>query len=134
MDPVSVAYFREAYPEFTVERFPDGQVDLRLHQAGLRLPEERWGEMWTEGVCLYAAHHLTMQRAATLAKDGTGGLDVAAGPVVSKSKAVGGVSKSESRAGAAANGNVGAGHWNSTIYGQQLWQLMQLVGAGGLQV
>ena len=27
---------------------------------------------------------------------------------------------------------VNAGQYNNTIYGQQLWQLMQIVGAGGL--
>ena len=130
----TVQEFRESFPQFTVELFPDGRVLFALALAEKQLSAERWGDWWADGCCLHAAHHLTLERAATKSQDGTGGMDAAAGPVVSVSKSVGGVSKSESRAGAAATGNIGAGHWNDTIYGKQYWQMAQLVGAGGVVV
>lgn len=128
--------FREAFPQFTAELFPDGRVQFWLTLAGKAMDRDRWDELYDEGVCLYTAHHLTLEAAAGRAKDGTGGMDAAAGPVTSQTKTVGSVSKSESRAGAAASGsaNLNAGHWNDTTYGKMWWQLAQIVGAGGLHV
>ncbi|GFM37996.1 DUF4054 domain-containing protein [Desulfovibrio psychrotolerans] len=131
---ITVAEFRASFPQFGEEQFPDGRVTFWIGLAAKQLAEDRWDELWPEGVCLYAAHHLTLERAATLSSDGTGGMQAAAGAVVSKSKSVGSVSTSESRAGAAATGSPEAGHWNDTIYGKQYWQLAKLVGAGGLVV
>lgn len=130
----TVQEFRNAFPQFTEELFAEGRVTFYLGLATKQLSQERWDDMWQEGCFLHAAHHLTLERAAVKVADGTGGMDAAAGAVVATSKSVGGVSKSESRAGAAATGNVSAGHWNDTIYGKQYWQLAQLVGAGGLVV
>lgn len=130
----TVQAFRESFPQFTEELFPDGRVSFYLTLAGKGLSAERWDDLWAEGCCLHAAHHLTLEREANKAKDGTGGIAAAAGPVISSSKAVGGVSKSENRAGAAATANLNAGHWNDTIYGKQYWQMAQIVGAGGAVV
>lgn len=126
--------FRESFPQFTEEQFPTARVDFHLRLAGKQLNEERWGEWWLDGCYLHAAHHLTLEREAAKAKDGTGGISAAAGAVVAVSKTVGGVSKSESRAGVTATGNAAAGRWNLTVYGQQYWDLAQMVGAGGLQL
>lgn len=128
--------FREAFPQFTAELFPDGRVRFWLTLAGKTMDKERWDDLYEEGVGLYVAHHLTLEAAAGKAKDGTGGMDAAAGPVTSQTKTVGSVSKSESRGGAAASGsaNLNAGHWNDTTYGKMWWQLAQIVGAGGLHV
>jgi hypothetical protein len=130
----TVAEFRTSFPQFGEDQFPDGRVTFWVGLAAKQLSADSWDDLWLEGVCLYAAHHLTLERAATLCADGTGGMQAAAGAVVSKSKSVGSVSSSESRAGAAATGRPDAGHWNDTIYGKQYWQLAQLVGAGGLMV
>lgn len=131
---LTVQEFREAFPQFTEELFADGRVQFYLTLAGKSMSAERWDELLPEGMGLFTAHYLTLEREASRAKDGTGGILAAAGPVISTSKAVGGVSKSESRAGAAATANLNAGHWNDTIYGKQYWQVAQLVGAGGLHV
>ena len=131
---LTVQGFRESFPQFTEELFAEGRVQFYLTLAKKQLDMCRWDELWLEGCFLHAAHHLTLEREANKSKDGTGGINAAAGAVISTSKAVGGVSKSESRAGAAATANLNAGHWNDTIYGKQYWQLAQLVGAGGLQV
>lgn len=132
---VSIQGFREAYPQFTEELFPDGRVSFFLKIAVKRLVKCRWDDLWEEGCYLYAAHYLSLEAEANKAKDGTGGIDAAAGPVTSESKAVGGVSLSQ---GKSANSIVamaaeGAGSYASTIYGQQYWDLVQVIGAGALQ-
>lgn len=133
---VSVGAFREAFPQFTENLFPDGRVTFWLSLAGKQLPAERWSDLLPEGRALFAAHHLTLERAALQNADGTGGLDAAAGPVTAQSKTVGGVSLSETRAGAAgaATADASAGGYNATIYGQQFWKLAMMIGMGGLQV
>lgn len=133
---ISVAGFRESFPQFAEALFPDGRVAFHLSLAGKAMSEEKWEDLYEEGICLYAAHHLTLEAAAMKAADGTGGMDAAAGPVTSQTKTVGSVSKSETRGGAAASGsaNVNAGHWNDTVYGKQWWQLAMMVGAGAAHV
>ncbi|MCL1939541.1 MAG: DUF4054 domain-containing protein [Desulfovibrionaceae bacterium] len=135
---LSVEGFRESFPHFTEALFPDGRVRFYLKLAGKRMSAERWDDLFPEGMGLFVAHHLTLEAEVQKATDGSGGINAAAGAVVSESesKTVGGVSKSKSvtRAGSASSGDPLAGQWNLTIYGQQYWQLVQLVGAGGAVV
>jgi hypothetical protein len=131
---MTVAEFRAAFPQFGEDLFPDARVVFYLALAGKRLPAERWVDMLPEGTGLFVAHYLTLERAAAKAADGTGGIDVAAGPVIGSSKTVGGVSKAENRAGAAATGYMNAGQWNDTVYGKQFYELLLIVGAGGTVV
>lgn len=132
----TVNEFRESFPVFTLELFPDARVAFWLALAGKQLDPVRWDGLFAPGVCLYVAHQLTLEATAGKQADGSGGMDAAAGPVTAESKTVGSVSHSISRGGAAAAGaaNLNAGHWNLTIYGQQYWQLVQMVGAGGLHI
>lgn len=125
---VSVQDFREAFPAFGDAA--DARVGFWLKLASKQLNAARWGDLLPEGTCLFVAHNLELEREAAK----VGASAAAAGPVVSESQAVGGVSLSESRAGTAATGNLGAGHYNLTIYGQQYWQLAQIVGMGGSQL
>lgn len=133
---VSVQGFREARPQFTEELFPDGRVDFYLKIAVKRLVPHRWDDLLEEGCYLYAAHYLTLEAEANKESDGTGGLDAAAGAITSESKAVGGVSISQGRTGTsiASMAAEGAGSYANTIYGQQYWDLVQVIGAGALQV
>lgn len=135
---MTVAEFRDAFPQFVEDLFPDARVQFYLTLAGQRLDACRWDTLLEHGTALFTAHCLTLERAASKSTDGTGGMDAAAGPVIagSESKTVGGVSKSvsETRAGAAATGYVAGGHWNDTVYGKQFYELMMLVGAGGVVV
>lgn len=130
---MDVAGFREAFPSFTEALHPDVRVQFHLRAAALRLPPDRWGDMLDDGTALFVAHHLTLEAEANKASDGTGGAQAAAGPLASESKTVGPVSTSKSYAGAS-TAQPGAGHWNATIYGQQLHDLMRLVGVGGVQI
>lgn len=131
---LTVQGFREAFPQFAEDLFPDGRVQFYLTLAGKSMSVERWDDLLPEGMGLFTAHHLTLEREASKAKDGTGGINAAAGPVIGASKTVGGVSKSESRAGTAASGDPAAGEYNLTWYGQKYWGMRQLVGIGGLQL
>ncbi len=130
----AVQEFRESFPQFTEDLFPAARVEFYLRLAAKQLNPERWEDLLPEGTGLFVAHYLTLEREAQKDKTGTGGIGAAAGPVTAESKSVGGVSKSVTRAGPTATTNVAAGQWNLTIYGQQYWQLVQIVGAGGTVV
>jgi len=130
---MDAAGFRLAFPAFHAERFPDARVAFWLTVGGKRLSAERFGDLLDEALCLYAAHELTLERAAALDTSGAGGMSAAAGPAAATSKAVGSVSKSVSFSPGATQ-TLGAGRYNATIYGQQLHELMRLLGAGGMVV
>jgi len=130
---MDVAGFREAFPSFTLALHPDVRVAFWLRAAALRLPPDRWGDMFDDAVALFVAHNLTMEAETTKATDGTGGAQAARGPLASESKTIGPVATSKAYAGTA-TAQPGAGHWNATIYGQQLYELIKLIGVGGLQV
>lgn len=133
---MDVAAFRESFPQFTVDLVPDTRVQFHLTVAGKLLPATRWDDLLDQGVSLYVAHQLTLELEALKTQDGTGGIDAAAGAVTSETKTVGSMSHAVTRAGASGQGSalINAGQYNSTVYGQQLWQLMQIVGAGGMVV
>jgi hypothetical protein len=131
---MTVEEFRAAFPQFTEDLFPDGRVRFYLTLAAKQLNPARWEDLLPEGTALFTAHYLTLEKRASQAKDGAGSIDVAAGPVIAESKAVGGVSVSKSKAGAAATGAINAGQWNDTHFGKQLYELVRIVGAGGAVV
>lgn len=136
--PVSVDDFRartgRAFAD--VEAFPDAMVAFWLAEGAGFCPADRWGTLRAQGVTFWAAHKLALLAAAGRAADGTGGLDAAAGPVVSESKTVGAVSHSVSRAGAVSAGTAdpNGGEYNATVWGQQFQALRRMVGIGVRQV
>lgn len=131
---MDVAGFRAAFPAFAdSDLFPDARVQFWLTVGSKRLSAERWDDLLDQGLCLFTAHQLTLELAAAQDTAGTGGMSAAAGPAVSESKTVGPLSKSKSYNPATTAWTNGA-TWNSTIYGQQFYELVQLVGAGGLVV
>lgn len=131
---MDIAAFRDSFPQFSAELVPDARVQFHLTVAGKLLPAKRWDDLLDQGLGLYVAHQLTLELEVRKAQGGTGGIDAAAGPVTAETKTVGSMSHAVTRAGASGQGSalVNAGQYNNTIYGQQLWQLMQIVGAGGL--
>lgn len=128
---MDVAGFRAAFPAFPEDIFEDARVAFWLGIGAKRLSAERFDDLHDQAVALYVAHNLTLERAAALDPSGTGGMSAAAGPVVSESKTAGPVSKAKSYS-QATTARADAGAWNATIYGQQLFDLMQLVGVGGV--
>lgn len=130
---MDVAGFREAFPAFTEDMHPNARVAFWLSVGGKRLSAEKFDDLFDQALCLFVAHNLTLERVASLDTTGAGGMSAAAGPATAESKTVGPVSKSKSFNPAGVTNPAGA-QWNATIYGQQLFDLMQLVGVGGLCV
>jgi len=128
---MDIAGFRAAFPAFTEDLHPDVRVSFWLTVGSKRLSADRWDELLDQGLCLYVAHNLTLERAASLDTSGAGGMSAASGVVTGESKTVGPLSKSKSFSQATTANPEGA-QWNATIYGQQLFDLMRLVGVGGI--
>lgn len=129
---VSDASFLMVFPEFNdAGRFPAGQRMFWLNLALDVLPECRWGDYYEMGVYLFVAHHLSLfapnQRAAR--RGASPGMAGPTGLITGKS--VGGVSVSFDT-GSVTYQN--AGQWNMTTYGIRFYSLIQMVGAGAVQI
>ncbi len=130
---VSIMDFLTLYPSF--ENMPPEVLELMLQQANDTVLESRWHARWKLGVCLYAAHLLTLW-AKTSTPDGADDAAVAAagqsrGTVTSKS--VGGISVSYG-ASEATGDLAGYGSLKDTVYGQQFASMARLVGRGMMVV
>lgn len=126
---MDAAQFRAQYPEFSSPvAYPDPIINRYLAIAVKRLPELRWADLLDDGIGLYIAHHLCLlDRAKAAVSGGTAGqvegLETQkAVDTVSVSMDVTAVTIAE------------AGMWNSTVYGVQFYQLMMIVGMGGVQL
>jgi hypothetical protein len=105
-------------------KYPDSVIDFWIAQAAGRMRPEVWGERLDEGTMYFVAHHIAMT-----ARNGRSGAGSTSGLVASKS--VGGASISYDNSAVV---SVDAGTFNLTGWGQQYWQLVQLVGMGVVQV
>lgn len=123
---MDVATFRLALPQFDVATFPDATVQYWLNIGIGKLDPQLWGDRLDEGLLYYTAHTLTLAQRAM--QGGTGGTQ-GIGPVASKS--IGPASVSYDNAAVI---SAGAGSFNSTVWGMRYWELVQMVGAGGLQL
>lgn len=128
--PVTVATFREQFPEFgDATAYPDAQVQFQISYASKQLNPERWGDLLDEGTSLIAAHNLALSRIS--ARSGVGGGIPGAASGLATSKSVGGASVSYD----VSVGSVeGFGPYNLTLYGRQYAYLMSTLGAGGFQL
>lgn len=129
MDVLTIEQFRANFPEFIEDNFPDSAVKIRLSLAAKFFSEDTWTdpEIRNHVIGLYAAHFLKLEGSA--AEGGHGGDNSALAQVSSMS--VDGASVSYDTNTSAEDG---AGTWNLTAYGRELWQLMQLFGAGARQL
>lgn len=124
---VTAASFRQHWPEFTsTTDYPDPQVNFWISLAGKMLFEDVWGEVLDNGIELFVAHHLVMWK-----RSATGGSIPGNVTGVVSGKSVGPVSVSYDVGSVSFTD---AGHWNASTYGQQIWFLIQMFGAGGLQL
>lgn len=124
--PTLLNEFRILFPEF--ENFKDEVVQLQLRLAAPMVDKARWGDMYSYGLGLVAAHRLALGQAAAAA-DGSVNLN---GDRVVLSKSVGGVAVSYS---APNQGTTSAdAYWGTTPYGRQFLALVQVVGAGVIQL
>ncbi len=131
---MDAATFRTAFPAFADSaKFPDARVAFWLSVGGKRLSAERWGDLLDQGLCLFAAHNMTLETAAAQdhrrdRRHERGGRSRGLG--VQGRRAA--VQIQELQLG---DHPLGRGRsLESTIYGQQFYELMQLVGVGGLHL
>lgn len=122
--------FRQTMPVFAdVDLYPPFQFNFYLKLGVKLLPESRWDDLLDEGLTFFIAHYLVLY-ARDMSFVDIGGIG---GKVVGNetSKSVDSVSKSMDVSGIL---NTDAGHWNQTTFGIQFYQLMQMIGAGGIQL
>ena len=120
---VSAADFRIAFPEFANETtYTDNMITYYASLAALTLNTSRWGDFLTHGSYLFIAHNLALRTKAVA--DAAGGRIPGQSGVVG-SKSVDGVSISFDTGSVSESG---AGQWNATIYGRELYRLMRIVG------
>lgn len=122
--------FRQNMPMFAdVDLYPSAQFNFYLKLGVKLLPESRWDDLLDDGIAFYVAHYLALY-ARDMAVVDVGGIG---GKVVGNetSKSIDSVSKSMDVSSVL---NADAGHWNQTTYGIQFYQLMMMVGAGGIQL
>lgn len=129
MNPLTLTEFRAAFPSFTEALYPDAAVEIRLALANDFFRTPRWGDgdLRKHVMGLYTAHYLSAFGSQSQGGNGQG--SSAMGVVSSKS--VDGASVSYDTTSTAWSG---AGFWNSTPYGRELWYLMHTFGAGAIQL
>jgi len=125
--------FRQHFPEFDYTVYPDYLVQTYLDLGGIMVSPWRWKRMRQRGIELVAAHMLALHQFALLsACGGAGGLGIpglARGIMTTKS-----VSKVSVGYDASHFMQEGAGPWNYTVYGQEFYWLMKMVGTGGVEM
>lgn len=127
--PVTPESFAEIFPEFGENYFPTPQVEFYIAEGYAQLSQRRLKDRLDYAVMLFAGHKLSLaKRAKELGESGGRVGDVVA-PIASKSvdKVSVGFSTSETATD-------GAGEWNATSYGQQLWTLLRQYNAGPVYV
>lgn len=128
---VTTASFRTKFVEFAdLGRFPAWMIDYYVGLSAKMINNPaRWGELEDDGRMLFVAHHAVLERKAldSVASGGVPG--VSTGVINSKS-----VDKVSVGYDTSAGTEEGAGHWNLTIYGLRLKSLMNMMGAGPVQV
>lgn len=130
---MTVKRFRETFPVFTSDLYPDAVVEMRLSLADRFFSPAVWQpEVVREhAMSLYVAHYLAAYGSKASGGSGCGSAGQAMGMGVVTSKSVDGASVSyDVNVGAEA----GAGFWNSTPWGRELYGLMRVFGAGAVQL
>lgn len=128
---VTPSSFRANFPEFaSTAAYPDSQIIYWLGIGTLLLRPDRWADVLDHGLELFTAHHIALsaQAVKAAAAGGTPGANTG----VTTSKAVDKVSVSYDAASTTLD--MGAGHWNATVYGVQFLMLARMAGSGGWQL
>lgn len=118
--------FRDLFPQFkSTAVYPDSVIQFRFNLAELLLNKVRFGKLIYYATHLYVSHYLVLYaRDANAIEAG-----IESGVVSSKS-----IDKVSVSYDTNSTLSTDAGFWNYTRYGQELYQLMILIGAGGIQL
>lgn len=123
------AEFRAAFPEFSnTTTYPDSAITFWSGLATKLLRPERWQDILDEGVMLFTAHNLSLERMAQAGGAAGGAPGLNGGIVASKS-----IDKLSISYNASIGIDPGDGHWALTTYGTRFLWLMRMAGTGGTQ-
>lgn len=111
------------------ERYPDDMIAYWLAIAVQLVDPGRWSTLADVGVELFTAHNLVLERRAM--DEAARGKIPGQTPGIVNNKSVDKVSVGYDTQGGA---EMGAGHWNLTIYGSRYIRLARMMGRGGVQV
>lgn len=121
---------RAHFPEFAdTTAYPDASIAFWFTVADLAVPSTVWGELWDQGCELYVGHHLAIAARDQQAVEAGGVPGEVRGPQTAKS-----VDKVSVAFDSGAVTHAGAGFWNMTTYGIRFYNLVRIVGAGGIQL
>lgn len=127
---VTPASFRAQFEEFAdPQAYSDAAIGAWTTVALNLLDPNRWDTMLDYGTSLYVAHRLVLMQRGKAANAAGAIPGEVKGPSTAK-----GVDKVSQSFDTKAVTLEGAGFYNSTTYGIELWQLMLQFGAGPLQM
>lgn len=127
---MDLAAFRADFPEFAdTTRYTDSQLTFWSTLSESLLNQSRWGTLWPYAVQLYTAHQLAIAARNQQSASAGGIPGQVTGPQTSKS-----VDKVSVSYDTGAATDPDASFWNLTTYGVQLWRLIRMFGAGGVQL
>lgn len=127
---MDVALFRTNFPEFSdTAVYPTARITFWASLAEKMLPEQLWGDVWVYACNLYVAHEIVIAT-QNVQNSQIGGSPGQSGGIANN-KTVGSVSVGYD---STTQSEKNAGWWNRTTYGQQLYRLIQIFGAGGVQL
>ena len=127
---VTSAQFRLDFPEFAnVTTYPNGSADFWLAVAEKLVNADRWGDLTSLGVELFAAHNLVIEAQNMQAAAFNKFPGLMNGVLTSKS-----VDKVSAGYDSSSATIPGAGHWNLTTFGTRYQYLVGLFGAGAVQI
>ena len=130
MAAVTPTTFRAAFPEFKDPTlYPDTEIQFWLDLSPNLLNANRWGALFNFGVQLFTAHNLSLQYSAVKA----GQLGAQPG-VVNGPQTAGSVDKVSYSRNPGLVMDPKNGHWNLTTYGLRYLALVNMIGAGPVQV
>lgn len=117
-----IATFRTNFPLFAdAVKYPDAMITFWSTIAEAQVALDRWGDIRSQAVELFTAHHLI------IAADGNIGKQTG----IQSNKSVGDVSVGYDTQ---LSGELNAGHWNLTTYGKMFIRLARMYGAGCIQL
>lgn len=131
MTSLSPQQFRADFPEFaSTTVYPNSMVDFYIGLSVNMLNPGKFAEQFQYAQELFVAHTITIEAKAIKESSGGGIPGTMAGGIPT-SKSVDKVSVSYD---ASVIMDQAAGHWNMSVYGIRLWQLMKLFGSGPIFV
>lgn len=121
---------RGNFPAFASNvEYPDPVINFWITYAAMFMDPNRWGAALDVGIQLFVCHNLSLEFNANHAAARGQNPGFVVGPVTA-----GSVDKVSYSRDPSAAFDPKAGHWNLSIYGLRYWKLMQMMGAGPVQV